>query len=134
MPTMEHTCGPRYPCSLPSLAIDRLPLELHPWNYATVRGGGPRRQRRPRQARRRSPSAEVVRVDLLDELAELVDDLLLLLGLPRHRVGGVVQDLGAGEDGCVDADGEGDGVRRPARHPTDLAAGPELDLGEEGAL
>src|SRR4051812_30040054 len=105
MPTIEHTCGPRYPCSV-SVAIRAPPGGTTPMELRDCRPRVDPRQRGGVVAAR--PLPEVVGVDLLDEPAELVDDLLLLLGLTGHRVGGVVEDLGAGEDGGVDPDGEGD--------------------------
>src|SRR4051794_26887366 len=133
MPTIEQTWGPRYPCScFVSVAIPAPPGGTTPMELRHCRPRPGVRQRSGACATGRLP--EVVGVDLLDELPELVDDLLLLLGLPRHRVGGVVEDLGAGEDRRVDPHGEGDGVGGPARHPPGLVAGAQLDLGEEGAL
>src|SRR5919112_6297458 len=102
MPTIEHTCGPRNPCS--SVAIRAPPGGTTPMELRHCRPPCGWRQRgravlwrlshrcgRERtKERKRLP--EVVGVDLLDELAELVDDLLLLLGLAAHRVGGVVED------------------------------------------
>src|SRR4029453_4010158 len=78
--------------------------------------------------------SEVFGIHVVDEIAELLDDLLrLLLGglLARAALLGAVV---LGKDRGADAYGQGDGVGGPARHGTHLALGADDDLGEERAL
>ena len=60
---------------------------------------------------------EVLGGDLVEELAELGDFLLLVVGFEEHT--GLVEDLLVGEDRDVptETDREGDRVRRSRRDP-----------------
>src|SRR6266852_913748 len=94
---------------------------------------------RPRPTRDRSERdpellREVLGGDLVEELAELRDFLLLVVGLEEHAR--LVEDLLVGEDRNVaaEANGERDCIRRSRRDPGLGTTPVELDLGVEGAL
>src|SRR3954451_20525323 len=77
---------------------------------------------------RTGTGTEVLRRDLVEELAELLDLVLLLVGdLDPH----LVEQLLGPEDGGTGADGEGDGVGRAGAH--DPVVGEE-ELGEVDAI
>src|SRR5690606_6312878 len=84
--------------------------------------------------RPRWSGGEVLGVDVVDELPELLDHLLGLLLVGLLDPAGLVEDLLLGVDRRADADGQRDGIRRPARHRPDLAVGRERDLRVEGAV
>src|SRR5512138_3781149 len=95
------------------------------------------RPRAPRvNARSRATwsGGEVLGVHVVDELPELLDHLLGLLLVGLLDPAGLIEDLLLGVDRRPDADGQRDGVRRPAGHRPDLAVCRERDLRVERAV
>src|SRR5215467_15944247 len=72
--------------------------------------------------------SEVLRTDGVQELAELLDFVFLLV---RDRHPGLVQDLLTGEDRCTGPERERDRVRRPGAHFLPVG---EDEVGEEDAV
>src|SRR6266540_6862884 len=74
---------------------------------------------------------EVLGLHVVEELAELLDLLLLVVPDDDRGLG---EDVLRGEDGDVHPDRQRDGVRRAGRDLVPLPAVLQLDRGEEGAL
>src|SRR4051794_4759752 len=130
MPTIFAACVPLYPDSSTGPTPFR---RRHRRSYVDVRKAtlGPI----PAPVKR-TCSGEVVGVDVLDEVAELVEDLLrLLLGLRRRLLADLVEELLGGEQRRLAAHGQGDGVRGTARQHRDLASGAaQVELREVGVV
>src|SRR5215475_13579132 len=91
----------------------------------------PRRVAQELRVRRPGASgcpSEVLRTDGVQELAELLDFVFLLV---RDRHPGLVQDLLTGEDRCTGPERERDRVRRPGAHFLPVG---EDEVGEEDAV
>src|SRR5436305_5414088 len=99
-----------------------------PRSAALPAPGTPPVPRRPRSAAGARARAEVLRRDLVEELAELLDLVLLLVGDLDPDL--VEQVLGT-EDGRTGPDGEGDGVRGAG---ADHAVLPQHQLGDVDAI
>src|SRR5829696_10320130 len=107
----------------------RAPGGRHVRSYADV---SERPYGRPPAPSRGRLSGEVLRADVLDEVAELVDDLLgLLLGLGRRLLADLVEELLGGEQRGRASHGERDRVRGPAGdHRDAVLRVAQVELGE----
>src|SRR5438067_10384427 len=160
MPTVRHTVGPRNPVStpdsMPAAKLDVRAIEPPPGGTATGRRRAcysaashrgnyvavtlsPRREhcqwwrekdgKDSRLGCSEGVRAEVFGAHRLDELAELLDlGLLVLIVDDDARVG---QHVRRGEDRDAGANGEGDGVARPARNGILRAVARHLQRGVE---
>src|SRR5436305_14513073 len=130
MPTILQTCGPRKPSSSGTERSLDVTDMSQTRSYDRVRRVRPARER----VNQRPPSGgEVFGVDLLEELAEALDLLFLLLFLADDD-GGLVEHALLGEDRGAQPGGEGDGIGGTARDGVAAAVAGELDLGVERAL